>query len=215
MTDDQQNPAAGAASGQGAAPGPGDAAGQAGPRQGMPTFQITAQYVKDLSFENPRAPHSLGAGAASPQVQVNVDVRTNQLAERSYEVVLNVKADAKSGEEQAFLVELSYAGVVTLPEDVKREHTAPLLLIEVPRMLFPFARAVIAEASRNGGFPPLLIQPIDFADLFRRQLEGLRARAQAAQQGGQGAAPQGAGGAVPGGMPGGTSGTNGGGPTQT
>ena len=148
---------------------------------------------------------------------MNVDVRTNQLAERSFEVVLNVKADAKSGEDQAFLAELSYAGVVNLPEDVKPEHRAPLLLIEVPRMLFPFARAVIAEASRNGGFPPLLIQPIDFADLFRRQLEGLRARAQAAQQpGGQGqpAAPEASSPAAPGPAPGGAAGPNGSGPTQ-
>jgi preprotein translocase subunit SecB len=195
-TDDPQNPAGAA---PGGAPGGGEPAGGAagGQRQALPAFQITAQYVKDLSFENPKAPQSLAPGMPSPQVQVNVDVRTNQLAERSYEVVLNVKADAKQNDEQAFLVELSYAGVVTLGENVQREHTAPLLLIEVPRMMFPFARAVIAEASRNGGFPPLLIQPIDFADLFRRQLEGLRARAQAAQQQGGGQTAPAEGGPAP------------------
>jgi preprotein translocase subunit SecB len=185
-SDDPKSPAGAAPDG---APAPaGDAAGAAGAaagqRQQMPQFQITAQYVKDLSFENPRAPQSLAPGQPSPQVQVNVDVRTNQVAERQYEVVLKINADAKQKDEQAFLIELSYAGVVALGENVQKEHTAPLLLIEVPRLMFPFARSVIAEASRNGGFPPLLIQPIDFSDLFRRQLEGLRARAQAAQQAG-------------------------------
>jgi preprotein translocase subunit SecB len=155
-------------------------AGQAGqgstqPRQGPPPVQIAAQYVKDLSFENPNAPRSLMPGQQAPQVAVNVDVRTNQLEDNTYEVVLNIRGDAKNGETQAFIVELSYGGVVTLA-GVPKEHTAPLLLIEVPRLLFPFARAVIAEATRNGGFPPMLVQPIDFADLFRRQLDVLRAR---------------------------------------
>ncbi|NNG05610.1 MAG: protein-export chaperone SecB, partial [Inquilinus sp.] len=106
---------------------------------------------------------------------VNVDVRTQQLADKSYEVVLHIKGDAKAGENQAFIIELSYGGVVTLGE-VPQEHVAPLLLIEAPRLLFPFARSVIAEATRDGGFPPMLVQPIDFADLFRRQVEAMKAR---------------------------------------
>jgi len=176
MTDETPEPRTPATPGT---PAPEAAQGQQ--RAAMPSFQVATQYVKDLSFENPRAPRSLAPDAPSPQVQVNVDVRTNQLEERRYEVVLNIKADAKAEGEQVFLVELSYAGVVVLGEDVRREHVAPLLVVEVPRYLFPFARAVVAEASRNGGFPPLLVQPIDFADLFRRQLQGLRQRQQQAQ----------------------------------
>ncbi len=159
----------------GAAASGGAAQAGAPQRVALPPVQITAQYIKDLSFENPNAPGSLSGGAAAPQVTVNVDVRTRQLAERQYEVVLHVRADAKSGENQAFLVELAYAGVANL-ENIPKEHTAPMLLMEVPRMLFPFARAVIAEATRNGGFPPLLVQPIDFAELFRKQLQALRDR---------------------------------------
>ncbi|HET8726720.1 MAG TPA: protein-export chaperone SecB [Alphaproteobacteria bacterium] len=168
MTDDTQTPTDAAAN------------GQATPRPTVPPIQISAQYVKDLSFENPNAPQSLMGGQQAPQVAVNVDVRTNQINENSWEVVLNIKGDAKAGDRQAFIVELSYAGIATLT-GVQKEHTAPLLLIEVPRLLFPFARAVIAEATRNGGFPPLLVQPIDFADLFRRQLQTLRDRQKPAE----------------------------------
>ena len=142
--------------------------------QPAPSIQIVSQYVKDLSFENPNAPRSL-TSQTPPQVQINVDVRTNQLSETTYEVILNLKAEAKVSDQSAFICELSYGGVAQL-QNVQKDQAAPYLLIEVPRLLFPFARSVIAEATRNGGFPPLLVQPIDFADLFRRQLEALRAK---------------------------------------
>jgi preprotein translocase subunit SecB len=160
--------------------GTGDASAATGPQ-----VQVTAQYVKDLSFENPNAAEILAQGAGAPKVAVNVDVKTNQLAENRWEVLLTIKGDAKSGDNQAFVVELTYGGIALL-NAVPREQTAAVLLIEVPRLLFPFARAVISEATRNGGFPPLLIQPIDFAGMFRRQLETLRAQQQAA---GAGAGP--------------------------
>ena len=163
-------------------PTPPPAGGAAAPT--TPPLAIAAQYVRDLSFENPNAPTTLAPGAAPPQVQVNVDVRTNALPSSRYEVILNIRGEAKSGEQTAFIVELSYAGVVAIGSQVSKEHTAPLLLIEVPRLLFPFARAVIAEATRNGGFPPLLVQPIDFAELFRLQLSALKQR-QAASDGGE------------------------------
>lgn len=157
-----------------------DAAAGAQARQPVPPINIVAQYVKDLSFENPNAPESLRAGAAAPQVQVNVDVRTNKIDDRNYEVILNVKGEAKGKEDKVnFLFELSYGGLVQLGENTPPQAVGPLLLIEAPRMMFPFARAVIAEATRNGGYPPLLIQPIDFADMFRRQLTALRERQQA------------------------------------
>lgn len=147
----------------------------AGETPQTPPVQITAQYVKDLSFENPNAAQLLSQNPGSPRVTVNVDVKTNQIGENLWEVLLTIKGDAKSGEQQAFVVELSYGGVALL-SGVSREQTAPVLLIEVPRLLFPFARAVISEATRNGGFPPLMIQPIDFVAMYRRQIEQLRAR---------------------------------------
>lgn len=188
MADDTQNPAspAGQAVGaDGAAPAGANPEAQ---RQGPPPIQVLAQYVKDLSFENPNAPQTLIGGNQAPQIQVNVDVRTNKLTDERFEVILNLKADAKIQDKQAFLVELSYAALVGL-NDVPKEHTAPVLLVEVPRLLFPFARAVIAEATRNGGYPPMLVQPIDFAALFRRQMEALRQRQQAAGDGQAAAAP--------------------------
>ena len=171
MSDDTVNGADGGAPAKPAA-APTDA--QRGAARPAPV-QITAQYVKDLSFENPNAPQSLLPGASAPSVTVNVDVRTRQIADTVYEVTLNIRADAKAGERQAFLVELSYAGLVNIT-GVPKEQTAPILLIEVPRLLFPFARSVVADATRDGGFPPLLVQPIDFTDLFRRQLEALKTR---------------------------------------
>lgn len=180
MSDQSNQPPADGVQPAGALPN-----GPAGDAQAKPSIQIAAQYVKDLSFENPNAPQSLSGGQQAPQVSVNVDVRSNKLQDNTYEVVLVLRADAKIADKQAFIAELTYGGVVIL-HNVPQEHTAPMLLIEGPRLLFPFARAVIAEATRNGGYPPLLVQPIDFADLFRRQLEAMRAQQQA---GGAPAAP--------------------------
>ena len=150
------------------------AAAAAAPQK-PPPVQIMSQYIKDLSFENPNTPSVLTPGQPAPQVTVNVDVRTNAVEDNRYEVVLAIKGDAKISDTQAFIVELSYAGLVNTAE-VPKEMVAPLLLIEVPRLLFPFARAVIADATREGGYPPMMVQPIDFADLFRRQMDRLRAQ---------------------------------------
>jgi preprotein translocase subunit SecB len=129
---------------------------------------INAQYVKDFSFENPNAPQTLLPGQPAPQVSVGVDVRSQQVGDTLYEVILEMRCEAKVGENTAFLVELSYAGLMTL-QGLADEHIRPVLLIEGPRLLFPFARAIIADATRDGGYPPLMINPIDFSDLYRRQ----------------------------------------------
>ena len=129
-----------------------------------PSIQINAQYIKDLSFESPRAPMVLQE-EAQPAIEVSVDVKAHRLAEKSFEVVLSASADAKTDSGQVFLVELTYAGVFTL-DGVNEQQVAPILLVECPRLLFPFARAIIADATRDGGFPPLMIQPVDFARLF-------------------------------------------------
>lgn len=129
---------------------------------------INAQYIKDLSFENPRAPHSLLQQKEPPEVQLSVDVKAQGLGQGVYEVLLTVAARATSAGEAVFVTELTYAAVVTLRE-APQELMPVLLLVETPRLLFPFVRSIIANATREGGFPPLLIHPIDFADLMRRQ----------------------------------------------
>jgi preprotein translocase subunit SecB len=135
----------------------------------IPPLAINTQYIKDLSFENPNAPQSLAPQAAQPNIEVNVNVQARGLAPSVYEVVLSITCTAKHEQMTAFIAEVAYAGVFTLTA-VPNEHVHPLLLIEGPRLLFPFARALIADATRDGGFMPLMIQPIDFLELYRRQL---------------------------------------------
>jgi preprotein translocase subunit SecB len=153
------------------------------PASDGPQLFINFQYTKDLSFENPRAPQSLIQQAAPPEVAINVDVKARNLNPEAYEVVLTINVTANVQAEPVFLVELAYAAVVTVrnaPEPVLTN----LVLIETPRIIFPFARSVIANATRDGGFPPLLINPIDFAELLRRQQSPEQP---AATEGGRGA----------------------------
>jgi preprotein translocase subunit SecB len=129
---------------------------------------LNAQYIKDLSFENPRAPQSLMQQTAQPEVEINVDVKARNLGPEVFEVILTINATARAQGEAVFLVELAYGSVVTV-RNAPPEAVPTLVLIETPRIVFPFARAVIANATRDGGFPPLMINPIDFAELLRRQ----------------------------------------------
>jgi preprotein translocase subunit SecB len=128
---------------------------------------INAQYIKDLSFENPRAPHSL-LQPQPPELKVNVDVRAGALGGDRYEVVLVIHARATAQNETLFVIELAYGAAVTL-SNVSSEHAPEALLVETPRLLFPFARAIVADATRDGGFPPVFLQPINFAELLKRQ----------------------------------------------
>lgn len=129
---------------------------------------IAAQYIKDLSFENPRAPQSLTQQTQTPAVEINVDVKANSLGGDNYEVVLTINASAKVDAGPLFLCELVYGAVATV-RNIPQAALAPVILVEVPRLMFPFARNVIAEATRDGGFPPLMINPIDFMELLRRE----------------------------------------------
>lgn len=144
-----------------------------------PTLNILAQYIKDLSFENPGAPKSLGPREKAPEININVNVNANPLSESEFDVVLTMNAQAKSGESVVFNVELTYGGVFRVA-NFPQEHMLPLLFIECPRMLFPFARQIIADATRNGGFPPLLIDPIDFAQMFQQRMAEENTKAQVA-----------------------------------
>jgi preprotein translocase subunit SecB len=128
---------------------------------------VNAQYIKDLSFENPRAPNSLRQQAAQPSVEINVDVKAQGLGPENYEVVLTIKASAKAHDETLFLVELAYGAIVTV-RNVPQELLSAIVLVETPRLMFPFARNIVATTTRDGGFPPLMINPIDFGELLRR-----------------------------------------------
>lgn len=159
---------------------PADNAGNAAPNGGAaPSLNILAQYVKDLSFENPGAPQTLVNREKAPEISINVNVNANPIAQSDYDVVLTLNAEAKSGEKTVFNIELVYGGVFRIA-NFPQEHMLPLLFIECPRLLFPFARQIIADASRNGGFPPLMIDPIDFAQMFQQRMAAEQLKQQTA-----------------------------------
>jgi preprotein translocase subunit SecB len=137
---------------------------------GQPGIHVLGQYIKDLSFENPNAPASLAPGEAAPQLNVNVNVNARRLAEADVEVELKMEATAQRDGKPMFVTEVTYAGVFQI-QNVPAEHMQPIMLIECPRLLFPFARQILADATRQGGFPPLMIDPVDFAALYRQKLE--------------------------------------------
>jgi preprotein translocase subunit SecB len=151
------------------------------PADQSPRMTIMSQYVRDLSFENPRAPLSLQPNQNRPEIQIRVDVRAQPMEAERYEVTLQMHVEAKAGDEIAFMVELTYGGVFGLL-NIPPDSLQPLLLIECPRLLFPFARRVIADATRDGGFPPLLIDPIDFVSLYRRRQQQAQESRQAADE---------------------------------
>jgi preprotein translocase subunit SecB len=133
--------------------------------QDLPPIMIGAQYIKDLSFENPQGPEVLVAMSDSPQVNIDINTSARSLADDVYEVALFIRGEAKSDDKTVFIVELTYGGIITL-NNVPEEDVQPLLLIEAPRHLFPFARSIVADVTRDGGFPPLLINPMDFVSLY-------------------------------------------------
>ena len=159
-----------AETGAAAAPAPQSPAASAETAAAGQAQQLTvnAQYIKDFSFENPRAPQSLMQQAGPPAVEINVDVKAQNLGPETYEVVLTINASAKVQADPLFLLELSYGAIVTV-RNTPQEALPMLVLVEAPRLIFPFARNIVAEATRDGGFPPLMINPIDFADLLRRR----------------------------------------------
>ena len=160
---------------QGAATGTSNGNGQ------QPQLSVLTQYVKDLSFESPGAPLSLRPREKSPAININVNVQANPIAETDYDVNLTLTAKAEDDEGKVlFNVELVYGGVFRIA-GFKQEHMLPVLFVECPRLLFPFARQIISECTRNGGFPPLMIDPVDFAQMFQRRMaeEQSKAKAQA------------------------------------
>jgi preprotein translocase subunit SecB len=139
------------------------------------SFIVKGQYIKDLSFENPHAPHSLMAASNKPSIDVNVDLKAQKLQEDIYEMTLNITARAILDGNTLFLVDLAYAGIFQIA-NIPADRVEPLILVDCPFVLFPFARRVIADVTRDGGFPPLMLDPIDFHALYLQN----RARAEAA-----------------------------------
>ena len=140
---------------------------------------IHAQYVKDLSFENPNAVAAHLEPTKQPQVEVGVNVNADKINETQYEVRLNVTAKASTEEKALFLVDLTYAAIVSV-SDAEADEVNPLVMIEGPRLIFPCARAIISNMTRDGGFMPLNLQPVDFVAVYRHSLEQQRLAAQEA-----------------------------------
>jgi preprotein translocase subunit SecB len=134
-----------------------------------PQAGLLSQYVKDLSFENPNAP-AVYQWQGQPQIDIQFNIASGQVGEDAYEVILKVEVKAVAADKIAFQVELSYAGLFAL-RNIPEDQLQPFLLAEAPRILFPFARRVLADAVRDGGFPPLLLEPIDFGQLYLAQAE--------------------------------------------
>jgi preprotein translocase subunit SecB len=146
--------------------------GQAGPDAPAPVWRLVSQYIKDLSFENPNAPASILTAASMPKFDVNINVGVNRLPEDIYGVDMTLKAKALRDDNVLFNVELVYGGAF-LVKNIPDQQLAPLLMIESPRLLFPFARQILASISQQGGFPPLMMEPVDFAAIYRNNLAAL------------------------------------------
>ena len=155
MTTTNGGPAAGGTT-QGAAPD-------------QPQLTVVAQYIKDFSFENPNAPQSLNSRQEQPQIGIQINVGATPLSETDIEVVITLEGKAETGSTLLFRFDLEFAGVFRI-RNVPQESLNPVVMIECPRLLFPFAREIVATAVRNGGFPPLLLDPVDFVGLYRQKM---------------------------------------------
>ena len=162
MSDETQGAADGAANG-----------GQAGSDAAQaPVWRLVSQYIKDLSFENPNAPASILAGNSVPKFDVNINVGVNRLPNDLYGVDMTITAKATREDMVLFNIELVYGGAFLI-KNIPDQQLAPLLMIESPRLLFPFARQILASISQQGGFPPLMMEPVDFAQIYRNNLAAL------------------------------------------
>lgn len=134
-----------------------------------PQLNVLTQYIKDFSFENPNAPTSLQPTQQQPQINIQVNVNARQLNGPDYEVELKLEARAETDGSILFAFDLTYSGVFRI-QNIPQENIHPVMMIECPRLLFPFAREIVASTVRNGGFPPLYIDPIDFVALYRAKM---------------------------------------------
>lgn len=145
----------------------------------VPALNAVAQYIKDFSFENPNAPGSLAPRSEAPNIGISVNVNARKMSETDFEIDLVLNGKSGEGADVLFNFELVYSGIFRVM-NVPADAVQPVIMIECPRLLFPFARQIIADAVRNGGFPPLLIDPIDFAMLYRQRIAELAAQSETA-----------------------------------
>ena len=148
--------------------------------QTAPSFNLIGQYIRDMSFENPGAPGSIMLGGPNPNFNVGINVGVKKQSDDVYAVEITLNAKAEREKNVLFNVELIYGGVFRL-KNVPEATLSQLLMIECPRLIFPFARQVLASVTQQGGFPPLMMEPVDFATIYRQNLAKLAAQ--------QGAAP--------------------------
>jgi preprotein translocase subunit SecB len=132
----------------------------------QPNLQIMGQYIKDLSFENPSAPQGF---TGNPELDFGVDLSARNMAPEHYEVTLHMRVKANSEGRAVFLLELAYAAIVRIV-NVPEEAMQPTLMISAPQLMFPFARRIVADVVRDGGMPPLMIEPIDFVALYQTRM---------------------------------------------
>ncbi len=145
---------------------------ESGQDENAPRLQILAQYVRDLSFENPGAPNFRLPEGEQPEmkISISVDVRESQGDNKISEVGLKINATLAHKDAKLFIAEMDYTGLVQL-ENIPEDNKRPILLVEVPRQLFPFARKILHDVTRDGGWPPVLLDPIDFMQLYRAEQE--------------------------------------------
>jgi len=137
-----------------------------GGSENQPNFQIVGQYIKDLSFENPSAPVGF---TSSPDMDLGIDLQTRSVGPEHYEVVLSMRIKANHEGKPVFVLELSYAALVRLT-NIPEDATQPILLIQAPMLMFPFVRRIVADVVRDGGMPPLVVEPIDFMALYQNRM---------------------------------------------
>jgi preprotein translocase subunit SecB len=149
---------------------PADGQPQAQPAQALPQLNVLGQYVKDFSFENPNAPRSLAPTQEQPQLNVQINVGVQQHAPTDFEVTLKLEGKADSKGTVLFAFDLTFCGMFRI-QNIPQEHIQPMVMIECPRLLFPFAREIIGTAVRNGGYAPFLLDPVDFVALYQQRMQ--------------------------------------------
>ena len=147
--------------------------------EAQPQLNVVAQYIKDFSFENPNAPRALAPSGQQPQIGIQIKVDASPLSDTDVEVSLKLEGKAEMAGSLMFAFDLTYAGVFRI-RNVPQESMNALVLIECPRLLFPFAREIVATTVRNGGFPPLLLDPVDFVGLYRQRMSQMQPAGEAA-----------------------------------
>jgi preprotein translocase subunit SecB len=147
--------------------------------EAQPQLNVVAQYIKDFSFENPNAPRSLAPSSQQPQIAIQIKVDASPMSDTDVEVSLKLEGKAEMAGSVMFAFDLTYAGIFRI-RNVPQDSMNALVLIECPRLLFPFAREIVANTVRNGGFPPLLLDPVDFVGLYRQRMSQMQPTAETA-----------------------------------